>query len=76
MLEPCLLQPCFHVAGYDPHSLGPPQFPLDNYSRKPWLRTNGVNTNGAAAKVMNFDWEGRFTGVPNKSLCQNARNSL
>ena len=21
----------------------------------PWLRTNGVNTNGAAAKVMNFD---------------------
>ena len=20
-----------------------------------WLRTNGVNTNGAAAKVMNFD---------------------
>ena len=22
---------------------------------KDWLRTNGVNTNGAAAKVMNFD---------------------
>ena len=24
-------------------------------SRDAWLRTNGVNTNGAAAKVMNFD---------------------
>ena len=24
---------------------------------RPWLRTNGVNTNGAAAKVMNLpDW--------------------
>ena len=22
---------------------------------RPWLRTNGVNTNGAAAKVMSFD---------------------
>ena len=25
----------------------------------PWLRTNGVNTNGAAAKVMNFDNGGK-----------------
>ena len=43
------------------------------------LRTNGVNTHGAAAKVMNFpDWrkgtpwtlgKTHFTGVP-KSLCQ------
>ena len=24
-----------------------------------WLRTNGVNTNGAAAKVMNFDRLGK-----------------
>ena len=24
-----------------------------------WLRTNGVNTNGAAARVMNFDSLGR-----------------
>ena len=44
---------------------------------------NGVNTNGAAAKVMSFDrlgekgtpwhlWEdkSRFMGVPKKSLCQ------
>ena len=38
-----------------------------------WLRTNGVNTNGAGAKVINFDilgkkhvWEdkSRLTGVP------------
>ena len=28
-------------------------------TEKPWLRTNGVNTNGAAAKVMNFDRVGR-----------------
>ena len=50
-----------------------------------WLRTNGVNTNGAAAKVMNFDrlhigekgtpchfseGKNRLTGVPKKSLCQ------
>ena len=25
----------------------------------PWLRTNGVNTHGAAAKVMNFDRLGK-----------------
>ena len=25
----------------------------------PWLRTNGVNTNGAAAKVMTFDSLGK-----------------
>ena len=25
----------------------------------PWLRTNGVNTNGAAAKVMTFDRLGK-----------------
>ena len=49
-----------------------------------WLRTNGVNTNGAAAKAMNFDrlgkkyalalWEdeSRLTGVPHKSPCQKA----
>ena len=49
--------------------------------RVSWLRTNGVNTNGAAAKVMNFVrlgkqirpvtfWEdkSRLTGVPKKSL--------
>ena len=48
-----------------------------------WLRTNGVNTNGAAAEVIFFDrlgakgtpwhfWEdkSRLTGVPKKSLCQ------
>ena len=47
-----------------------------------WLRTNGVNTSGAAAKVMNFDRLGkkydlafwgkniRLTGIPQKSLCQ------
>ena len=48
-----------------------------------WSRTNGVNTNGAAAKVMNFDrsgkkgtpwhfWEDkrRLKGVHQKSLCQ------
>ena len=54
-----------------------------------WLRTTGVNTNGAAAKVMNFDrlwkkvimpwhfWEdkSRLTGVPKRSLCQKAWNS-
>ena len=51
------------------------------------LRTNGVNTNGAAAKVISFDrfgekttpwhfWEikSRLTGVPKKSLCQKTRN--
>ena len=49
----------------------------------PWLRTNGVDTDGAAAKVMKFDrlggkgtlWhfgedKSRLTGVPKKSLCQ------
>ena len=25
----------------------------------PWVRTHGVNTNGAAAKVMNFDTLGK-----------------
>ena len=25
------------------------------YSRQVWLRTNGVNTNGAAAKTINFE---------------------
>ena len=25
------------------------------HSNKPWLRANGVSTNGAAAKVLNFD---------------------
>ena len=29
--------------------------PLYPAPMMPWLRTNGVNTNGAAAKVMNFD---------------------
>ena len=51
--------------------------------REPWLRTNGVNTNGAAAKVMNFGTLGEkvhpgtfgktqvgLSGVPKKSLCQ------
>ena len=49
----------------------------------PRLRTNGVNTNGAAAKVINFDrlgekgtpwhfWEykSRLARVPERSLCQ------
>ena len=49
-----------------------------------WLRTNRINTHGAAAKVMNFErfgekgkpWhffggKSRLTGVPKKSLCQN-----
>ena len=43
-----------------------------------WLRTNGVNTNGVAPKVMSFDRLGKkyatFTDfdrlVPKKSLCQ------
>ena len=48
-----------------------------------WLRTNGVNTSGPAAKVINFVrlrkkvrpwhfWEdnSRLTGLPKKSLCQ------
>ena len=54
--------------------------------RRHWLRTNGVNTNGAAAKaakVINFDrlgktgtprhfWEYKsgLTGVPKRPLCQ------
>ena len=50
---------------------------------EPWLRTNGVGTNGAAAKVMNSDrlgekgtpwhfWEdkSRLTGAPKKSFSQ------
>ena len=49
----------------------------------PWLRTNGVDTNGAAAEVMVFDrlgkkvrpgtfgeYKSRLTGGPKKSLCQ------
>ena len=50
----------------------------------PWWRTNGVRTNGAAAKVMDFDGLGkkvrpgtfgkiklsRLMGVPKRSLCQ------
>ena len=52
-----------------------------------WLRTNGVNANGAAAKVMNFDRLKKkvrpstfgkikvgLTGVPKGSLCQKTRN--
>ena len=48
-----------------------------------WLRTDGVNTNRDAAKVVDFDGLGtkgtpwhfledksRLTGVPKKSLCQ------
>ena len=47
-----------------------------------WLRTNGVNTDGAAAKVVNLTdyqkstpWHlgedrSRLTGVPKRSLCQ------
>ena len=51
--------------------------------RRPWLRTNGVSANGAAAEVMNSDrlgekgtpwhfWEAesRLTGIPSRSLCQ------
>ena len=30
-----------------------------NAKSMPWLRRNGVNTNGAAAKVMNFDRLGK-----------------
>ena len=41
---------------------------------KTWLRTDGVNTNGAAANVMSFDRlgkkESRLTGLPKRSLCQ------
>ena len=47
---------------------------------KTWLRTNGVNTHGAAAKVMNFvrlgkkvrtgEDKSRLTSVPKKSLCE------
>ena len=29
--------------------------PARRAARRPWLLTNGVNTNGAAAKVMNWD---------------------
>ena len=29
------------------------------HSQTNWLRTNGVNTNGATAKVMNFDRLGK-----------------
>ena len=52
-----------------------------------WLRTNGVNPNRAAAKVMIFDrlgekgtpwhfweYESRSTGVPKKFICQTTRN--
>ena len=50
-----------------------------------WLRTNGVNTSGAAAEVNSFDrlrkkvrpdtfgktnWHCRLPGAPKKSLCQ------
>ena len=52
----------------------------------PWLRTNGVNPNGAAAKVVKFDRLGkkvrpgtfgrigveRLPGVPKRSLRQKA----
>ena len=54
----------------------------------PRLRTNGVNTNGAAAKVMNFDrlgkkvitpwyfWEdtNKLTGVPNTKFAVKKNN--
>ena len=29
--------------------------PTPSAPSQPWLRTNGVNTNGAAAKLMTFD---------------------
>ena len=32
---------------------------LDGHALAPWLRTNGVNTNGVAAKVMNCDRLGK-----------------
>ena len=54
--------------------------------RGPWLRTNGVSANGAAAEVMNFDrvgkkgtpwqfWEdkSRLMGVPKNSLSKNTQ---
>ena len=33
--------------------------PMMPFIELPWLRTNGVNTNGAAAKVMTFDRLGK-----------------
>ena len=59
-----------------PHALAPVRArPLHAAVRPAWLRTNAVNTNGAAAKVMIFDRLGKkvdneLTGVPKKSLCQ------
>ena len=53
-----------------------------------WLPTSGVNTNGAAAKVMIFDglgkkvrpgtWEdkSRLAGVPKKSLSKNKKSAV
>ena len=32
---------------------------IERERERDWLRTNGVNTNGAAAKVMNFDRLGK-----------------
>ena len=65
----------------------PADRPLCEPPARSWLRTNGVNTNGAAAKVMNFDRlrkkvrpgtlggdKSGLTGVP-KSPCQKTLNS-
>ena len=37
--------------------------------RRSWLRTNGVNTNGAAAKIMVFDRLVVFPSNRNISVC-------
>ena len=58
---------------------------LKREARACWLRTNGVNTNGAAANVKMFDRLGkearpgtfgnsRLTGVPKKPLCRTTWN--
>ena len=58
-------------------------WPANSRSAASWFRTNLVNTNGAAAKVMTFwligeegtpwllwEYKSRLTGVPKQPLCQ------
>ena len=52
-----LFQYCDLFVGLVPDASGRPA------ESETWLRTNGVNTNGAAAKVMNFKRLGK-TGTP------------
>ena len=58
-----LIYRAIRANGISSNSILPPLASASSRKRpacsRPWLRTNGVSTNGAAAKVMNFDKVGK-----------------